>query len=277
MRSFIEFEPRSASLLPPGARVVHLANEATEIAKIERVDVGLVGNATLALDDLLAAIDPNPSAAHRAHRDAAVATFRSARKMYWSAQRARYAESPIQPSVLCAALADMLPEDAIVVSDAVTTNGHAMDALIPESYREFITTTGGSLGWGMGAALGAQLARSEARVISLIGDGVFQFGIQALWTASASQLPVTFIVIDNASYAAVKAALKRFRRRSPGPAPAVFPASDIGGPEIAAIARGFGVHAEVIDQIADLRAALQRAAAGPSVIVVKTDPENTGP
>jgi benzoylformate decarboxylase len=278
MRSFIEFEPRAASFLPPGARVVHLVNESTEIAKIERVDVGLVGNAALGLADLLAAVETNPNVARRAHRDAAVAALRSARTTYLSAQRARYAESPIQPSVLCAALADELPADAIVVSDAVTTNGYAMEALIPESHREFITTTGGSLGWGMGAALGAQLAKPEARVVCLIGDGVFQFGIQALWTASALQLPVTFVVIDNASYAAVKAALKRFRRRSPGPDPGVFPASDIGGPEIAAIARGFGVHAQVIDRIADLRGALQRAfTAGPSVIVVKTDTTHTGP
>jgi acetolactate synthase I/II/III large subunit len=58
-----------------------------------------------------------------------------------------------------------------------------------------------------------------------------------------------------------------------------YPASDLRGPDLAAIARGFGAYAETIDRIADLRGALDRAfaAPGPSVIVVKTDTTHTGP
>lgn len=279
MRSFIEFEPQTRSFVPPHASIIHLHTEPTEIAKRERVDVALIGNSALALDDLLAALETCASAEHRVHRDDAVAAFTASRERYLTAQRARYTQQPIHPAVLCTALAELLPADAIIVSDAVTTGGYAVDALIPDSRREFLTTTGGSLGWGMGAALGAQLAKPDARVVSLIGDGVFQFGIQALWTASALHLPVTFIVINNASYAAVKAALKRFRSRTPGVSPVTFPASDIAGPDIAAISRGFGAHAETVERIAELSGALERAFTftGPSVIVVNTDVAHTGP
>ena len=128
----------------------------------------------------------------------------------------------------------------------------------------------------MGAALGVQLARPHARVVDVVGDGSFQFGIQALFTAVQQQLPVIYVVIDNASYAAVRAALKRQRK---GEREAAYPASDLRGPDIAAIALGFGAHAETVETVADLRGALERAfaAPGPAVVVVKTDPTHTGP
>jgi benzoylformate decarboxylase len=128
----------------------------------------------------------------------------------------------------------------------------------------------------MGGAIGVQLARPDARVVNVVGDGSFQFGIQALFTAEQLRLPITYIVVDNVSYAAVRAALKRHRK---GARDGAFPASDLRGPDIAAIARGFGAFAETVDAIGDLKPALERAFArqGPAVIVVKTDTGHTGP
>ncbi len=121
-----------------------------------------------------------------------------------------------------------------------------------------------------------QLALPEKRVVNVVGDGSFQFGIQALFTAKQLDLPITYIVVDNVAYAAVRAAVKRHRK---GEREAEYPASDLHGPDIAAIARGFGATAETIDTIAALPAALERAfaASGPSVVVVKTDTHHTGP
>jgi thiamine pyrophosphate-dependent acetolactate synthase large subunit-like protein len=148
--------------------------------------------------------------------------------------------------------------------------------LIPDAAREHLASAGGSLGWGMGAAIGVQLAFPRARVVNVTGDGSFQFGLQALFTAQQLRLPVTTIVIDNTTYAAVRAALKRYRK---GERTGGYPATDMRGPDIAAIARGFGAFAETVERIADLGDALERAFAvdGPSVVVVKTDPEHTGP
>jgi thiamine pyrophosphate-dependent acetolactate synthase large subunit-like protein len=127
----------------------------------------------------------------------------------------------------------------------------------------------------MASALGFALAYPARRIVSIVGDGVFQFGIQTLWSAAHLGLPITFVVIDNASYAAVRAAVKRYRGTSDGP----FPASDIGGIDIAAAARGFGAKAWRVDRLQDLVSALDAAGAhaGPSVIDVHTDPHDTGP
>jgi benzoylformate decarboxylase len=190
--------------------------------------------------------------------------------------RARYAESPIHPQVLVEALNEMLPRDCFVLNDAVTTGGYLAEAMIPDAAREHLGSAGGSLGWGMGGAIGVQLARPDARIVNVVGDGSFQFGIQALFTAEQMQLPITYIVVDNVSYAAVRAAMKRHRK---GTREAAYPASDLRGPDIAAIARGFGAFAETVDRITDLRGALDRAFAvpGPSVVIVKTDTTHTGP
>ncbi len=190
--------------------------------------------------------------------------------------RARYGESPIHPQVLVEALDEMLPRDCFILNDAVTTGGYLAEAIIPDSAREHLSSAGGSLGWGMGGAIGVQLARPDARVVNVVGDGSFQFGIQALFTAEQLQLPITYIVVDNVAYAAVRAAMKRHRKGGPE---APYPASDLHGPDIAAIARGFGAVAETIDTIAALPGAIERAfaAKGPSVIVIKTDTTHTGP
>jgi thiamine pyrophosphate-dependent acetolactate synthase large subunit-like protein len=131
----------------------------------------------------------------------------------------------------------------------------------------------------MGAAIGVKLAKPDATVVSVTGDGAFQFGVQALWTAALLQLPIVFIVIDNESYAAVKAGIKRYRRRGGRPDGDVFPASDLPGTDIAMISRGFGAYAETVDSIAAIGPAIERARAfvGPAVVVIKTDVAHTGP
>ena len=276
MGSFVEFEEQRGPFQPADAQIVHLCSDPAQIGKLAGVDVGLAGNAELGLRDLFDAVGSVSSAARAAHRSAAIAAYRSATDARRAAMRARYAELPIHPQVLVEALNEMLPQDCFVLNDAVTTGGYLAEAVIPDAAREHLGSAGGSLGWGMGAAIGVQLARPNARVVNVVGDGSFQFGIQALFTAEQMQLPITYVVVDNVSYAAVRAAMKRHRK---GTREAAYPASDLRGPDIAAIARGFGAYAETVDRITDLRGALDRAFAanGPSVVVVKTDTTHTGP
>ena len=275
MSSFVEFEEVRGPFQPANAKIIHLCSDPAQIGKLAPVDVGLAANAELGLRDLLAAIGSAPSDGRAAHRAAAIAANRAANEKRRATMRARYAEPVIHPQVLVEALNEMLPNDCFVINDAVTTGGYLADAMIPDSHREFLSS-GGSLGWGMGAAIGVQLARPQTRVVDVVGDGAFQFGIQALFTCQQLQLPITYIIVDNSAYAAVRAGVKRYRKDG---RVAPFPASDLTGPDIAAISRGFGAYAETIEKISDLQAAIDRAFAqsGPSVIVVKTDKEHTGP
>jgi benzoylformate decarboxylase len=276
MGSFVEFEEQRGPFQPAGAQIIHLCSDPAQIGKLAEIDIGLAGNAELGLRDLFTALGPVTSSTRAAHKAAAIAAYRSATDAQRSALRERYAESPIHPQVLCAALGEFLPRDCFILNDAVTTGGYLAEGVIPDSGRDHLSSAGGSLGWGMGGAIGVQLARPGTRVVNVVGDGSFQFGIQALFTAQQLQLPITYVVVDNVSYAAVRAAMKRYRN---GERVAEYPASDLDGPDIAAIARGFGAFAETLDTIAALAPALDRAFAqkGPSVIVVKTDTGHTGP
>jgi benzoylformate decarboxylase len=276
MYSFVEFEEQRGPFQPADAKIIHLCSDPAQLAKLADVDVGLAANAELGLRDLYDAVGGVTSASRAAHKAAAIAAYRASTDKRRAAMRARYTESPIHPQVLCEALNEYLPRDCFVLNDAVTTGGYLAEAIIPDAAREHLSSAGGSLGWGMGGALGVQLAFPEKRVVNVVGDGSFQFGIQALFTAKQLGLPITYIVVDNVAYAAVRAAVKRYRK---GEREAAYPASDLQGPDIAAIARGFGATAETIDTIAALPAALERAFAtsGPSVVVVKTDTHHTGP
>ncbi len=184
---------------------------------------------------------------------------------------------PLRVPAVLHALGGLLGARTLVVADAVTGSAGALTHLFPRAGRGFHTTASGSLGWGMGAALGFQLAAPEGEVIAVVGDGVFQFGVQALWTAVHERLPVIWVVLNNASYMAVKSALQRFGGRAA--AQHEYPASAIPGPDIAAIARGFGAFGRRVTLLADLAPALEtaRAHGGPAVIEVLTDPDDTGP
>jgi benzoylformate decarboxylase len=278
--SMIEAEPPRLPALPPKATVIHLCSDPNEIAKVNPCDVALTGDTAAALDDLLAALpaeEPVAATSRRAYTSAARADYleRAARRS--EAAELQRAAVPIAPPALMRALTTLLPQDCTIVGDSTTSAIDLMNLTVAGSSREYYKTSGGSLGWGMGAAIGMKLAQPDRDVVCVIGDGVFQFGIQALWTAVAQRLAILFLIVDNASYAAVKAAIVRFRGTGDTAGP--FPASDISGPNYAGIAQNFGAFGVTVDRLDDLPGALRaaRAHAGPAVVCVRTDPDYTDP
>jgi benzoylformate decarboxylase len=279
-RTFIEFDWKATPALPPETPLIHLCSNAAEIARIYPTDIPLVGNAKLGLVDLLSALSQQPLHNSSQRQD----YLRSARDSYLETVQQAEEEAafhkdtlPVRVPALMQTLAQLLAPHTLVVADPVTSTAAATTHLFPRIQQDFYTTASGSLGWGMGAALGIKLARPDGEVIALVGDGVFQFGIQALWTAVHYKLPVIFVVINNQSYAAVKAALYRYngvavQRQD-------FPAADIAGPGIADIGRAFGASGVRIERLADLAPALQsiREQSNPAVIEVMTDMNDVGP
>ena len=279
-RTMIEFELKKAPMLSPAIPLIHLSSDSAEIAKIYPTDVPLVGDAKLALADLLTAVSQQPLSAKTSRQD----FLRQTRASYMETQRQVDEEAadrqtivPVQVPALMYALGQSIKANTTIVADAVTSTAALLTHVAPKIDGDLYTTASGSLGWGMGAALGVKLAHPDEEVIAVIGDGVFQFGIQALWTSVHFHIPVIFIVINNQSYAAVKSALYRYNGTAPRQN--IFPATDISGPRIADIARGFGASGERIERLADLAPALQRAReqGGTTVIEVMTDSDDVGP
>ena len=152
-------------------------------------------------------------------------------------------------------LADHRDPASIVVEEAPSARAAMHERLPILRSGTFYEMCSGGLGFGMAAAAGVALARPDARVIALIGDGSAMYTIQALWNAAQAKLPITFIILNNGRYAALQDFAPRF-----GFAPGVKPeGSDLPGLDFLALAVGHGVPAQRVQGAAQLQDALPAA------------------
>jgi acetolactate synthase-1/2/3 large subunit len=109
------------------------------------------------------------------------------------------------PDVMLAALSRALPDDAVLVEEAVT-NRPAIARQVPRQPGCFFDTGAPALGWVLGGAFGIKLARPEAPVVAVCGDGSFNFSVPtaALWSAHRYGAPFVTVVLNNHSYRASK-------------------------------------------------------------------------
>jgi benzoylformate decarboxylase len=117
----------------------------------------------------------------------------------------------------------------------------------------------------VGIALGDRARGVERTVIATIGDGSFQYSIQAIYTAAQHKLPIVFVVQRNGEYCVLKSFA--ILERTPN-----VPGMDLPGLDIASLATGFGCRAAVVDGTESLVREFKEALAadGPTVLVVPT-------
>jgi benzoylformate decarboxylase len=128
----------------------------------------------------------------------------------------------------------------------------------------------------MGAAIGIKLGCPEREVLCVTGDGSFIFGMPALHTAMKYHVPVGFIIINNSSYAAVKAGLLRYKGKAYQKG--FFPGTDISGADYTTIAKGFGVTSFKVEsqkEISIISKAMGKEKE-PIFVEVLTDPTDPG-
>ncbi|MGW5815833.1 benzoylformate decarboxylase [Streptomyces noursei] len=144
-----------------------------------------------------------------------------------------------------------LPRDRVLVEEA-PSHRDVLHVRVPvDRAGGFLTTGSGALGWGLPLAVGRALADRQ-RVVCVVGDGSALYSVQALWTAARHRAPVTFVVLDNGGYGAVRALGRRL-----GIAP--VPGTDLGGIDFTGLATSFGCPAQYADHPRDLGGALDRA------------------
>ncbi|MSQ58272.1 MAG: benzoylformate decarboxylase [Betaproteobacteria bacterium] len=171
------------------------------------------------------------------------------------------AKDPIPGEYLMAAIAQVMPADAVVVEEAPSHRNALHDYLPITSSGGFYTEGSGGLGWALPGAIGVSLAQPARRVICLVGDGSALYSIQALWNAAQAKLPITFIVFNNRGYAALKAFSDALRISG-------APGQDVSGMNFVDIARGFGVEGRVVSRAQDVLPALRSAFAGNSPVLL---------
>ena len=178
------------------------------------------------------------------------------------------AHGPLDPDAIGRTLARHLPEDAIVVNEAVTA-GFAIFAHTDLARRhDRLNNTGGSIGQCLPNAIGAAVACPDRPVFAISGDGSAMYQLQTLWTAAREGLDVTVIILANGGYQILHMELAALGLPDAGRnARRMF---DVAEPTLdwVALANGHGVPGKRAATAEAFAAALQEAAAtkGPFLI-----------
>ena len=162
---------------------------------------------------------------------------------------------------LSAQLGTLLSPESCIVAE-LASNAAVSARYLPRSAPgSYFAAGGASLGWGLGASIGVKLARPDAEVICLVGDGSFLFGVPsaALWMARHYGAPFLSVVYNNRGWNAAKGATVRQHPQGYAVRQGEFLSSFGEGVDFAALARAAGEHGERVLSGADLPTAVARA------------------
>ncbi len=244
--SFFAYPGKASDLVPDGCRVHALVPREGAVA---------AGTATAALEELADLLAPGtaarPAPAARPELPTGALTVESA----------------------AAVVGALLPEGAIVVDESVTS-GLGLPAVTAGAPRhDWLTLTGGSIGYGLPAATGAAVACPDRPVWCLQADGSAMYTISALWTQAREGLDVTTLVYHNSAYAILRMELLQTGAAAhlAGDGARARALLDLGRPELdfVALAAGMGVPGERVTTADELAAALRRASAEPGPHLVE--------
>jgi len=152
------------------------------------------------LEQLAAMTEKNPSG-----RQLRTDWIASARQRTQPVKRVNE-EGPITAEELTEAVRELINERTVVVFEAPTCTELIPDILRLSNLASYYNSGGAGLGWGINACIGAKLARPDAEVIALVGDGCFMFGVpsSAYWVANAYRTPFLTVIYNNGGWNAPK-------------------------------------------------------------------------
>lgn len=253
----------------PAATVVHLADSAQQQATASLTAASASGDLTSALDGLTERLvrrsgaRPDWSAwTEKLHQAAAAAKARDGELLGSDAE-------PIHPARIYGALIPRLAEDSVVVGDGGDFVSFAGKFIEPERPGGWLDPGPfGCLGAGLGAAIGARLARPSAQVVLLLGDGAAGMSLMDVDTLVRHDLPVVMVVGNNSCWGLEKHPMRFLYGYDV--------AADLApGTPYDKVAQALGCDGETVESPSQIGAALDRAFAadGPYLVNVLTDPE----
>lgn len=264
---FHDFFDLPTDVLAPDATLIHLDCNASEINRSQPTDLGILCDPRAGLEALAEALDAAfDSARVDAARDRAegigseTAAKRAASQ---AALRKCRSSRPMPPLRMMHELAQAAPEDTVIVDDSISARPilhEAFEFSRPGSMHS--ERAGGAIGWGMGAALGVKLAEPDRPVLGIIGDGSAMLSAQALWTASAYQIPAVYAICNNGGYRVLKVNLHAYFEEVLGEPdrPTSYLGMDLPQEfNLGAIASAMGVASERIEDPERIGPAFQRA------------------
>ena len=264
------------SAFAPHAKVIHIDIDPAEIGKNRAPDLPIVGDAKRVLGRVVKVLADLES-------EMAVRNTEG-RKAWWRQIRAWKEEHPLKPAL---SVDEIKPQHVMFEVDRIS-NGEAIVASDVGQHqmwtaqfvrfnhpRRWLTSGGlGSMGFGVPAAMGAQVANPGQLVFALVGDGGFQMSLPELSTIAANKLPVKIVILNNGYLGMVRQWQELFfNDRKSAVQLECFPDAE-------KLAAAYGIAGRTIDRPEDLRPALEAAVRepGPYLLNVRVSPyENVYP
>jgi benzoylformate decarboxylase len=237
-------------LLPEGAALIAITSDPDEAARAPMGDV-IVCDVALALRALVAGVEeanraePNPLPEPSPGEES----------------------DPLTPTMVHHTLAQVFPEDGIVVLESPSSTLSLRNQLRLGTPGSYYFAAGGGLGFGLAAAIGVQLSQPDRPVVCVLGEGSAQYAITGFWTAAAYDVPVTFLILRNEEYAILKwfADVEEVTGA---------PGLDLPALEVAQVARAYGVSSRAVSGREEIHEALASAIASekPELVEVPVTP-----
>lgn len=173
----------------PAAKIIHVDIDAAEINKNMAADDSIVSDAKTFLEAVLPFVKENKHPAWMAQ----IAEWKE--KLDY---RPKDDDSKLRPHQVVGAIADIAGDDAVIVTDVGQHQMWAAQYCRRSHPRQFLTSGGlGTMGYGYGAAIGAQVGCPDKKIVHITGDGSFHMNLNECCTAVSNQLPVVTVIMNN--------------------------------------------------------------------------------
>lgn len=254
---------RHANLVPAGTKIIQIDRDASRIGRTFDVDVGIHGDAGVALVRLAAAVDEKDEDAEWWSR------IDELRSRYFDELDLDAADTaiPISPGYVVQSLRRHVAKDAIICVDVGDHTYWFYKQFVCDGQETYLSANIASMGFGLPAALAAQLARPGRQIVCVTGDGGFGMLMADFTTAVREELPISVLVFNDERLKNIKKEMARDGYPEFG---IEFPNPDFA--EFARTAGGLGFR---VEDPGDLDAALAEALGSrlPALIDIVVDRE----
>ena len=221
------------------AKIIHIDIDPAEIDKNKKADVPIVGDLKNVLSEINKELEPQD---HKEWTD----KVKEWKKEYPLAHR-DVGKDKLLPQEVLKAINDILDGDTIVVTDVGQHQMWAAQYMTYKNANSIVTSGGaGTMGFGVPAAIGAQVGARDKKVVLIVGDGGFQMTLEEIMMIRQYNLPVKIVIINNSFLGMVRQWQELFKDRR-------YSFVDLEcNPDFVKIADAYGIKSERLQTKADL-------------------------
>jgi acetolactate synthase-1/2/3 large subunit len=256
----VRFDDRVTSglghLFATKAKIIHIDIDLAEIAKVVRTHIPIVGDARLVLEELLTVLEGFTAPQ--------VADWWDQLHAWQNYYPMRYDKDRLTPQLVIECMGELAGKDTMVITDVGQHQMWAAQVYPVAKSRNFVTSGGlGTMGFGLPAAMGAQIARPNDLVFLITGDGSFQMCIQELATIAYNKLPVKIVLLNNGVLGMVRQLQKFFYGER-------YSQTDLdGNPDFVKVAEAYGIRGIRVDSYEQVRSAISEGLKHPGPVLLE--------